>query len=191
MESLPAMNNEDGTIALAHKNGGVLDWFAYNASMQFALLNSVDGVSLERISASRPTNDASNWHSAAETVGFATPSYQNSQTSGELTGGNPLALSPEIFSPDNDANNDFLNIAYSFDSPGYIVNITVYDASGRLTRNLVNNEMCGISGAFSWDGLTNGRQKAPIGYYLIYTEIFDLGGNVKHYKNTTVLGGKL
>ena len=191
MESLPAMNNEDGTIALAHKNGEVIDWFAYNASMQFALLKSVDGVSLERISASRPTNDASNWHSAAETVGFATPSYQNSQTSGELTGGNPLALSPEIFSPDNDAYNDFLNIAYSFDSPGYMVNITIYDASGRLTRNLVNNEMCGISGAFSWDGLTNDRQKAPIGYYLIYTEIFDLGGNVKHYKNTTVLGGKL
>jgi len=191
MEALPGMNNEDGTIAISHKNGEVIDYFAYNASMQFALLKSVDGVSLERLSASRPTQDASNWHSAAETVGFATPAYQNSQTSGELTGGNPLALTPEIFSPDNDAHNDYLNIAYTFDTPGYMVNIAVYDASGRLIRNLVDNEMCGISGVFSWDGLTNDRQKAAIGYYLIYTEIFDLKGNVKHYKNTAVLGGKL
>lgn len=191
MESLPAMSNENGTIALALKNAEVIDWFAYDASMQFALLKSVDGVSLERISASRPSQDHSNWHSAAETVGFATPAYQNSQSSGDLAGGNPLALSPDIFSPDNDGNNDILNIAYTFDAPGYMANITVFDASGRLVRNLANNEMCGVSGAFSWDGLTNDRRKAGIGYYLIYTEIFDLKGNVKHYKNTTVLGGKL
>ncbi len=191
MESLPGMNNEEGTIAISHKNGEVIDWFAYTASMHFALLKSVDGVSLERISASRPTSDATNWHSAAETVGFATPAYKNSQTSGDLAAGNPLALSPEIFSPDNDAYNDYLNITYKFDAPGYMVNITVYDASGRLIRNLVNNEMCGTSGSFSWDGITYDNQKAAIGYYLIYTEIFDLKGNVKHYKNTTVLGGKL
>lgn len=191
MESLPAMNNEDGTIALAHKNGEVIDWFAYDASIHFPLLKSVDGVSLERISASRSGRDRSNWHSAAETVGFATPAYQNSQSSGDLAGGNPLALSPDIFSPDNDGHNDILNIAYIFDAPGYMANITVFDASGRLTRNLVNNEMCAVSGAFSWDGLTNDRRKAGIGYYIIYTEIFDLLGNVKHYKNTAVLGGKL
>jgi len=191
MESLPTMSNEDGTIALALKNAQVIDWFAYDASMHFALLKSVDGVSLERLSASRSSQDRSNWHSAAETIGFATPAYQNSQSSGDLVGGNPLALSPDIFSPDNDGNSDFLNIAYTFDAPGYMANITVFDASGRLVRSLVNNEMCGISGAFSWDGLTNDRRKAGIGYYLIYTEIFDLQGNVKHYKNTTVLGGKL
>jgi hypothetical protein len=191
LESLPTMNNEDGTIAIAHKNGEIIDWFSYNASMQFALLKSVDGVSLERINTSRPTNDVTNWHSAAETVGYATPAYTNSQSSGELAGGNPVALSPDIFSPDNDGHNDFLNIHYSFETSGYMINVTIYDASGRLIRNLVNNEMCGISGTFSWDGTTNDRQKAAIGYYLVYTEIFDLNGNVKHYKNTTVLGGKL
>ena len=191
MESLPAMNNGNGTIALALKNGKVIDWFAYDAAMHFALLKTVSGVSLERISASRPSQERSNWHSAAETVGFATPAYQNSQSSGDLAGGNPLALSPDIFSPDNDGNNDILNIAYTFDAPGYMANITVFDASGRLVRTLVNNEMCAVSGAFSWDGLTNDRHKAGIGYYLIYTEIFDLQGNVKHYKNTAVLGGKL
>jgi hypothetical protein len=191
MESLPAMNNESGTIALALKNAEVIDWFAYDASMHFALLKSADGVSLERISASRPTDDRSNWHSAAETAGFATPAYQNSQSSGDLAAGNPLALSPEIFSPDNDGNNDILNIVYSFGTPGYMANITVFDATGRLVRNLVNNELCAVSGVFSWDGFTNDRRKAGIGYYIIYTEIFDLKGNVRHYKNTTVLGGKL
>lgn len=190
MASLPEMNNQNGTIALALKNGQVIDWFAYDASMQFSLLKSVDGVSLERISAAGPSNDRTNWHSAAETVGFATPAYQNSQSSGDRAVGNPLALSPDIFSPDNDGKNDNLTITYTFDAPGYMANITVFDASGRLVRNLVNNEMCAVTGDFSWDGLTNDHRKAGIGYYIIYTEIFDLKGNVKHYKNTSVLGGK-
>ena len=191
MASFPAMNNEDGLIALTTKGGEVIDLVSYNAAMHYPLLKSVDGVSLERISPNRPSKDATNWHSAAENVGFATPAYKNSQFGIAINDENEITLSPEIFSPDNDGHNDNLTIAYSFGNAGNNATITIYDASGHTIRNLVNHELCGTSGAFTWDGIKNDRTKASIGRYIIFVEIFDLQGQTKRYKKTTVLGGKI
>ncbi len=191
MAGFPTMNNEDGVVTIAAKSGLLIDVAAYNSGMQYPLLTSVDGVSLERISPERPSLDITNWHSAAEAVGYATPGYKNSQFGIVVTDENEITLSPDIFSPDNDGYNDNLTIAYSFGSPGNNATITIYDASGRLVRNLVNHELCGTSGAFSWDGINNDRQKALIGRYIVFVEIFDMNGNIKKYKKSAVLGGRL
>lgn len=191
MASFPSMNNEDGIVAITTKGGGVIDVAGYTAAMQYPLLTSVDGVSLERISPERASEDATNWHSASEAVGYATPGYKNSQFGISISDANEITLSPDIFSPDNDGYNDNLSIAYSFGSPGNTVSITIYDASGHIIRNLVNHELCGTSGAYTWDGITNDRQKASIGRYIVFVEIFDMNGNVKRYKKETVLGGKI
>ena len=58
-------------------------------------------------------------------------------------------------------------------------------------KQLIRNELLGIKGTFSWDGINEEREKARIGIYIIFFEVFDLKGNVKHYKKTCVLGGKL
>jgi hypothetical protein len=191
MAGFPSMNNEDGIVAITTKGGDVIDVVSYTAAMQYPLLTSVDGVSLERINPERPSEDATNWHSAAESVGFATPGYKNSQFGVPAADANEITLSPDIFSPDNDGYNDNLTIAYSFGVSGNNISITIYDATGRLVRNLVNHELSGTSGAFTWDGITNERMKASIGRYIVFVEIFDLDGNVKRYKKGTVLGGKL
>jgi hypothetical protein len=191
MAYFPSMNNEDGIVAITSKGGDVIDLVSYTAAMQYPLLTSVDGVSLERINPERLSDDATNWHSAAESVGYATPAYKNSQFGITVTDANEITLSPDIFSPDNDGYNDNLTISYSFGASGNNASITIYDATGRLVRNLVNHELCGTSGAFAWDGITNDRLKASIGRYIVFVEIFDLDGNVKRYKKGTVLGGKL
>lgn len=191
MASFPAMNNDDGIVALTTKGGAVIDLVAYSATMQYPLLSNVDGVSLERISPERSSMDATNWHSASESVGYATPAYKNSQFGVTVTDENEITLSPQIFSPDNDGYNDNLIIAYTFGASGNNATITIFDATGRTVRNLVHNELCGTSGAFSWDGITNDRLKASIGRYIVFVEIFDMNGNVKRYKKGTILGGKL
>jgi hypothetical protein len=191
MNTFPTMNNDEGVVALTTKGGTVIDLVAYTADMQYPLLTSVDGVSLERISPDRLSGDKTNWHSASESVGYATPAYKNSQFGITITDQNVITLSPDIFSPDNDGYNDNLSIAYTFGASGNTANITIYDAKGRLVRRLVNNELCGTSGAFSWDGITDNRLKASIGRYIVFVEIFDMNGNVKRYKKATVLGGKL
>ena len=72
MSSIPAYNNTSGTVILLYE-GSIIDRFDYTETMHYSMLKTTEGVSLERINHNRPTQDASNWHSAAATVGFATP----------------------------------------------------------------------------------------------------------------------
>ena len=71
-----------------------------------------------------------------------------------------------------------------------MLSIKIYDANGRLSKTLVNNELVALEGRYTWDGTTDNLEKARIGIYIIYTEVFDLNGQVKHYKNKVVLGSK-
>jgi hypothetical protein len=184
------MNIDAGTVCLSTTTD-VIDHLVYYENMHFALLNSTKGVSLERIDFNRPTNDRTNWHSAAKDVGYATPAYKNSQylDAGETE--SPIAITPELFSPDEDGYNDVVNINYHFDQPGFVANITIYDSKGRLVKYLVRNELLGTSGTFSWDGISEEKEKARIGIYIVFVEVFDLSGNVKKYKKTCVVAGKL
>jgi hypothetical protein len=192
MDHFPTMNNESGNVAITSKTGTIIDQFSYTADMQYPMLLNIEGISLERINPEIPANGKLNWHSAAETVGFATPAYKNSQFAvAGKSEDNAIALAPEVFSPDNDGHNDVLTISYSLQEPGYNANVTIYDALGNLVRDLVNNELIGTSGTFVWDGLTNEKHKALIGRYIVWIEMFDLKGKVLRFKKTTVLGGKL
>lgn len=190
MSTLPTYNIDNGNVYLVNNLNQTIDNFSYNEDMHFALLNEVKGVSLERIDYNRPSNDKTNWHSAAEDVGFATPGYQNSQFQKvEITDG--ISISPETFSPDNDGIDDVLNISYQFAEAGYVANIVIYDAKGRLIKNLLLNELLGTKGTFSWDGINENNEKAAIGIYIIYVEAFKLNGETKKFKKTGVLGGHL
>jgi flagellar hook assembly protein FlgD len=74
-----------------------------------------------------------------------------------------------------------------FDNPGYVANIIIYDAVGRAVRHLQKNTLCGIKGFYKWDGLNDNYRPLPQGIYIVYTEIFNLQGKVKKYKQTVVL----
>ena len=102
-----------------------------------------------------------------------------------------VSVYPEIFSPDNDGYNDVLNIYCKTDSPGKMLNITIYDSKGRLIKYLIKNQLMSAENVYSWDGINDNNQKANIGIYVIYVEILDMKGNVKHYKKTAVLATKL
>jgi len=188
MAGLPSYNNDQGVVLLATKGFLNIDRMEYLETMHYPLLTSFDGVSLERIHFDRPSNDAGNWHSAAENVGFATPSYQNSQFNVRIETTDEITIDPEIFSPDSDGKDDVLNIYYQFETGAKNCTINIYDSRGRPVRALVNNEFIGAAGQFSWDGLNDDHQKAAIGIYVIFVEVFDTEGNKTHYKKSAVLG---
>ena len=191
MDRMPQMNNESGRVAITGLGLNVLDDFEYMATMHSPLLTDRKGISLERIHYSRPTSDPSNWLSASENSGFATPGYKNSQFS-ELTARpqNILNIDPKIFSPDNSGYNDVVNIGYELDKPGYTGNITVFDSRGRLIRRVARNELFGTSGVYSWDGRNDANNQSRLGVYLILMELFHPDGEVRKYKEAVVLGGR-
>ncbi len=189
--ALPTFNNGSGRVVFLAENDDMLDLFDYSDDLQFALLKSVDGVSLERVDPDRPTSDNSNWHSAAEAVNFATPGYQNSQYAPAPAPNGSISIDPAIFSPDNDGYQDVLTITYKFDEPGFVGTMKVFDLAGREVRTLMDNELLGTSGAVSWDGLMEGNDLARIGPYIVYTEAYDLNGNVEKFRKSVVLAHRL
>jgi hypothetical protein len=186
---LPTYSNESGDVYLLLPNDSVSDNFSYHEDMHFGLINDPNGISLERIDFGRTTNDAANWHSAAETEGFATPGYENSQYFPGTITEEMVSVDPEIFSPDNDGFEDVINIYYSMEKPGYVGNLTIYDAKGRLVKTLVENELLATNGTFTWDGVTENRLKARIGAYILYFEVFNTDGVVSSVKKPFVVAG--
>ncbi|MFH1005237.1 MAG: lamin tail domain-containing protein [Bacteroidota bacterium] len=189
MTSIPPLNNDSDHVFIINQSQTIIDKLFYHSKWHLPLLNDTKGISLERINFDNLTQNETNWHSAAESMGGATPAYKNSQYTNEETG-TEVTVSPKIFSPDNDGNNDVLSINYLFDTPGMVGNVNIYDSRGRLVRTLIRNELLATSGFFFWDGITNDRQKANIGIYIVYFEAFSTKGNVKKYKMTCVVAEK-
>ncbi len=191
VETLPSMSTSGDIVTLSDANSfAIIDNFVYTSKMHFPLLVSTKGVSLERIDFNRTTNDKTNWNSAAEGVGFATPAYRNSQYL-QADGGSGVAVSNPLFSPDNDGYNDVLDITYKLNETGKVANVFIYDSKGRQVKNLIRNQQLAQEGTLSWNGINDDNEKAPIGIYVVYVELFDLSGKINKYKLTCTLAGKL
>ncbi|MCX7863057.1 MAG: lamin tail domain-containing protein [Bacteroidales bacterium] len=191
MSDFPALKSTGDRLTFVNNSLQVIDDFQFSESMHFQLLNSFKGVALERIHPSLPTQEPKSWHSASQNVGFGTPTYQNSQFSMFQNFDGEITVEPEIFSPDLDGKDDILYIRYKFPEAGYVANAQIFDSKGRLIRKLVRNELCGIEGYFTWDGLSDAKTKAEIGMYIVYIEVFHLNGTTKSFKKPCVVGGYL
>jgi len=188
ISSLPAYNNDKGTVILL-SNNQMIDRFDYNSKIHHPLIQNEDGISLERVAFNVNTNEAGNFKSAAATSGFATPTYKNSQ---ELNGDENYArLLSKTFSPDGDNFEDIITLEYQVSQPASLATVNIYSDKGRLVKKLLNNQTIGTNGSLIWDGIAENGQKSAIGIYIILFDVFDLNGNMKRFKNTCVLAGKL
>lgn len=190
LSSLPNFNNDNGTVLLL-RGDMVVDRLDYTNNMHTALLRNEDGVALERLSFDKPANFAGNFGSAAQSVGFGTPTYQNSQMAGTADEKEGVTLVSKTFSPDGDGFEDLLSIGYRFEQPGKFATINIYTDKGRQIRRLQNNASIGASGSFVWDGLSDTGQLCAVGIYIIRFEVFALNGQGRTFTKTCVLATRL
>jgi len=193
-QTIPALANDEGNIKIT--TGDLLETFYidsvnYSADWHHPLLDNEDGVTLERINVDAFSDDEGNWHSAAGTAGFGTPTAVNSQS---ITNPTPtediFTLVNPTFSPDGDGYKDFVQINYNADQNGYVANAQIFDATGRTIKRLLENELLGLEGTFKWDGSTDNQDKARIGIYILWIEIFQPEGKKIVEKKTVVVGGE-
>ena len=187
ISTLPSFSDAEGDVIALNFQGIVVDEVKYKDDWHFKLIDNAEGVSLERIDPAALSQDANNWHSAASTAGYGTPTYKNSQYKLVQSINATIELAPKVFSPDNDGRDDITTIQYKVDGPGYVANIIIYDATGRPIRNLVRNGTLSLTGYWNWDGLDDKGNKLPVGTYIIFTELFNLHGKKEQFKNTVVL----
>lgn len=190
LDGFPNFVSKGGTVFVTRKNGTILERMDYSPSLHSSMLSETKGVSLERTRFDASSGNPMTWHSAASTVDYGTPGYANSQkiNNKKETPEKLFSVSPEIFTPDLDGNDDQLVISYQFDSPGRKGTFIIYDAEGYQVKELVNNQSLGTSGIITWDGTNDDHAKAPPGVYLIGARVYCPDGKVQNSKKTCVLG---
>ena len=190
MDGFPVFGTDSGTVILARKDDlAVIDRVDYDHGMHYPLLVSTDGVSLERSSPELPSADRNNWHSAAESCRFGTPGYRNSHYAAADTSGSRVKVEPEIFTPDNDGRDDLVTITIGGCRPDDAITILIYDTRGRLIRHLAGNMLAGSMESFIWDGMTDDRRKAGVGFHILVVQVVNPSGSVWRTKRTIVVGG--
>ncbi len=188
---LPSYSNDSGTVYLLFNNA-MMDAVSYQDDWHFSLLDSDDGVSLERIQSDiNLSNDENNWHSAAEAIGFATPGLTNSQFYPALPEGD-FNYTSNVISPDNDGYQDILQVNYEMAEPGFVGTFTIYDDRGRIIAKVIESELLATSGTIKWGGVKDDNTKATIGTYVGVFEAYrPEGGQLFVKRKAFVVAGKL
>ena len=183
-DSLPSFTNSAGVIFLNDKSYNIIDRFQYDEKMHYPLLTSVAGVSLERVSFERETQNENNWKSAAESYGFATPGYQNSQFSNNSASNDLLKIVPEVFAPNQSGFADYVEIHCGFETPENRVTITIFDRYGNLIKTIANNQICALNEVFLWDGVSDKNYRVPPDLYIVKIEYWNLNAKRKTIRKT-------
>lgn len=187
VKSMPPYNNASGSVVVCTSDSLVLDRFDYDENMHSRLLRDREGVALERRSFQASTQEASNWYSAASTVGYGTPTFANSQSHEFLFVDDDFAVAVPLFSPDGDGYNDLLDITYSLERCDLSANVTVYDAHGHLVRHLLRGALIGCDGVLTWDGADDSGRRCPRGKYVVVVDAFNENGTKQSWRRTVSL----
>ncbi len=185
---LPGFNDDAGTVVLVDSQNNVVDFFSYTDDYHSVFIDDDEGVSLERISFTAPTNDIGNWKSSSSTSGFATPGYVNSNVHGTQPAGK-ITINPEVFEPIT-GQPSFTQIQYNFEQGGFVANVKILDFQGREIKRIVNNATLGTEGFFRWDGDTDDGSKARTGYYVVWVEVFNASGQLETFRKRVVVASR-
>lgn len=172
----PPMNNDEGILLLLYADE-IIDSFHYTDEMHLSLLPDTEGVSLERVSPSAPTDQASNWRSASTLAGYATPADKNSHYA-EYSSVQSICLAFSVISPNNDGFQDDLTIGYSFKDDDYIANLYIFSLAGNQIHQAVNTDHVPAQGQLRWDMTLSSGALLPQGHYIAYVELIGLSGFV-------------
>ena len=177
--NLPVLPNTASDIVLFHsKTFEVIDEVCYSVLWHAPSIKDEKGVALERISYERPTQDRDNWTSAAESAGYGTPGYANSQHDLFGEGDELLGIESPIYS---DWTGDY-TISYLLDQAGYSCRAYVFDTSGRRVAEIANHVLLGTKGKLSWNGRGADGGSLTQGLYIFYVELYHPKGITKRYK---------
>lgn len=184
------MRDDKGAVIILDNTGRTIDRFDYDEAYHSPLLNDNEGVSLERLRHNGESNDANNWFSAVAATNYATPGFVNSQALMGDARNDIVVVAPLTFSPDISGTADFTTLTYTFDNPGNVLNVTIYDANGNLIRRLSENNLAGTTTFLTWDGTKDDGSRARIGYYMILTEVINAEGRVSYRKDKVAIAGR-
>lgn len=188
MNGYPSFPDDAGTVVVLNDKNEVVDSVGYNENYHSPIINQEDGVSLERISYDKASQDQNNWTSAASTADFATPGMFNSQSRSLKVSKASINIEPRIITPDNNGIDDYAIIQYTFENKSYMGNVYIYDFGGTQVYAITEDASFSKEGFLKWEGINDQGEFVKIGVYMLYMELFDFSGEVKVIKEPIVVG---
>ena len=164
---LPVLANNGATVVLLRLTDlTVIDEVSYSPKWHDSAIKDPKGVALERLDPDKPTQDATNWHSAAESAGYGTPGYRNSQ---QLLPSSTLNGFERPYWSDSERS--YL-LRYQLADAGYRCRIWVFDTMGRRIAEIANLSTLATEGTLHWDGTGYDGSRPKPGIYIFYAELF-------------------
>ena len=164
---LPVLANNGATVVLLRLTDlTVIDEVSYSPKWHDSAIKEPKGVALERLDPDKPTQDATNWHSAAESAGYGTPGYRNSQQL--LPSSTQNGFERPYWS---DSERSYL-LRYQLADAGYRCRIWVFDTMGRRIAEIANLSTLATEGTLRWDGIGYDGSRPKPGIYIFYAELF-------------------
>ena len=166
------LRNDGGVLVLRDPSGMTADSLAYGPQWHTPSVVETRGRSLEKLLPELPSADGRNWATCTEPAG-GTPGRHNSVRLSPSPTHAMLACSPNPFSPDGDGVDDWTLIRYSFADAVQTVDLSIYDARGRIVRHLATRELGGLSGTLVWDGRDDTAEAVRMGIYVVVIRAVD------------------
>ena len=164
---LPVLANNGATVVLLRLTDlTVIDEVSYSPKWHDSAIKDPKGVALERLDPDKPTQDATNWHSAAASAGYGTPGYRNSQ---QLLPSSTLNGFERPYWSDSERS--YL-LRYQLADAGYRCRIWVFDTMGRRIAEIANLSTLATEGTLRWDGIGYDGSRPKPGIYIFYAELF-------------------
>ncbi|MBK7629075.1 MAG: lamin tail domain-containing protein [Bacteroidales bacterium] len=186
--NMPAMNDDKGHLILYNRELDKIDEVFYNEKMHFSLLSDFEGVALEKTAPGLKSEEAVNWHSAAESSGWGTPGAPNSIFSVIPVTTDKIAFSSSRITPDSDGNEDLLIISFNLTGNGNVISVTVFDETGNYIKKVASNLLTAPDAAILWDGTADDGSPVRTGIYIIYITLYNDSGKTQKWKKVcTVL----
>lgn len=180
--ALPQMPNESGGVSLLSPSVGLLDAMYYDADMHSPFVRDSRGVSLQRLSLVRSSNQATNWTSTSGQMGWATPGVINSRKMSDEKGVS-FSLYPEVLRLSDSGTDQLLCINYILDQSGGVGSLQIFTADGQHVSTPINNELLQLSGVLHWNGNIDSGFVAPSGLYVAVLEVVWPNGERKLFKD--------
>ncbi len=186
-DCLPLMPDEEGKLFLYDRNMTDIDRVDYSCAMHMIFLSGTEGVALEKVSPSFPSDVASNWHSATAACNYGTPGAPNSVLVDGSEAGEGLTLSSGRISPDGDGFEDIVSVGVFPGGEENIISVTVFSDRGYPVRWLAKRATAGAGARFVWDGLSDSGARLPAGLYMIIAESCGISGVSHRWKKVCAL----
>lgn len=178
--NIPTLSDKEGIIKLSVYQSNkfeTIDQFHYSDKLHNPLLDTKEGVSLERINPYASTSMESNWQSCAQTYGYGSPGIKNSQyhIKDSVAAKSNIVLSSSYITPNGDGDKDFVLIYFNNIELGSKLHLTIYDLGGNPVRQL-SQDLIGVDDQIAWDGTDANQTLVASGNYIIVIELISAEG---------------